>query len=127
MPIHWIPLTAAPDYSRAVAEEAASLGADTIHFSHKLCHNADDLPRDPARAELFRDYRDVFFTRRLVETRPAFQPLEPLDKKVERLRTRCAEARNLLADTRLEGHPPHASRARHHPDWDAICDCLRPA
>ncbi|MCH8514063.1 MAG: hypothetical protein LAT83_20750 [Kiritimatiellae bacterium] len=59
---HLMPLTADAAYNRNVADLASARGVDTVHFSHKLCHNADDLMDSPEQAanmrDLLRMYRD---------------------------------------------------------------------
>lgn len=75
-------------------------------------------------AELFRDYRDAFFTARLPATggNPGKDGL--LSAKMDRLRARCRKVRPLVADTRLEGVSPVEGRSRDHPDWEQVCDSL---
>ncbi|MCH8528420.1 MAG: hypothetical protein LAT79_14915 [Kiritimatiellae bacterium] len=48
-------MTADTAYNRKVAAQAAALGVDTVHFSHTLCHHADDLMDSPERAAKMRD------------------------------------------------------------------------
>ncbi|MFP4157269.1 MAG: hypothetical protein ACLFU4_06595 [Opitutales bacterium] len=83
-------------------------------------------------AELFRDYRDVFFTLRLRESGASSYESQPdpvdderLSAKVTRLRRRCQEAHALIADTRLEAVPPMVGRSEYHPTWDQLCDSFQ--
>ena len=50
MSIHWLPLTTELEYNRCVASAASHYGCEAVHFSHTLCHHADDLLEDQERA-----------------------------------------------------------------------------
>ena len=58
--IHWIPLTADLEYNRRAAALAPEFEVDTVHFSHDICHHADDLLRDPAQATHVRRLADLY-------------------------------------------------------------------
>jgi hypothetical protein len=131
----------APDAElvRRLQEEAD----EAVDLARTACQAADALPASSSAqawrsgtsqlllwAMLFRDYRDVFFTIRLRETRAGDagdrdeQFDEPLSVKIARLRSRCQEAEAQLTETRLEGVPPMAGRSEYHPNWEQLCDLL---
>ncbi len=53
--VGWLPLADAPALHRDVAALARPLGCRQVQLSHHLCHDADDLIGDPARAARARE------------------------------------------------------------------------
>ncbi|MFW6252852.1 MAG: hypothetical protein ACOC4F_02865 [bacterium] len=61
MNVHLIPLTPSRSYNRDVAAYCRENSAVTaVHLSHLLCHHADELIGDRARAELNRDIASIY-------------------------------------------------------------------
>jgi hypothetical protein len=58
--IHWIPLTRDFEYNQRTVALAPEYGVNTIHFSHDICHNADDLICNPTQAAHVRRLADLY-------------------------------------------------------------------